>query len=273
MFDFLSYSKLIKSKNLSQCSEKDLICIFPKTLKNETQTKSAEQMTQNESKKQTESSGNIIESNKSIDEYFRSKMKLKLNKINSSEDNDTNSQLKETNDQKISPSVEEKKSSKSKKRKKQKLSQTSDNTLLESNEEFECNLNHKKSKKSKKTKPNQEERVDNISDEESVQPKEDSNEESGQQIVTKKEKRNKKSKSNDESLSSEKMSNQSVDCPKSVELEDDYKSLVPKGYDSNSTSVYESLIKYRQICAAIERDEVLSKTNLISLKGYGCRPH
>ena len=140
-----SYSKLIKSKNLSQCSQKDLISIFPKK-----QPKNNNYL--REETTNGENTSGTFDSTSNINDYFKSKMdKLKLkHKLNAN--NFTKVDEIPTEEQKMI--FEEKgvsfedNTSQSVERKSEKLNESAVNSKRDSNPEF--NVKPEKHQKPKK---------------------------------------------------------------------------------------------------------------------------
>ena len=184
--------------------------------------------------KEVDSSVNTFESSKNINEYFKSKMNKLQIKCNIFDN---------------SNSEQEKEDSQGVKQSKWSSDDQDCQTKLEDGEQLDKDI---KSKNKRKYKD-----VNNLAD---VQ-------------IGKLTKRHKKSKNNNSKNTSSDSSSHSSDSNSSnvsQKVTEKFEIRVPKGYNKNTLSVIESLKNYQHLSLSIMQDKVLSTSNLISIKGYGC---
>ncbi|XP_054162314.1 PIN2/TERF1-interacting telomerase inhibitor 1-like [Oppia nitens] len=268
------YQRLIKSKNLSQCSQKDLISIFPKKSSNSVTNE------KNSIYEECKSDNTLVGIKSSIDmnEYFKNKMdKLKLktcfNNINDSNNCDDNSYNDMINDN--NNNNEEKKvnnvfnSSFNSMDNQSSDSQNSDTNIesLDNKRKYDDIIDNKldeevlpikkskKKKKSKKIKKDFELESTNISvSEDTVEDTTETDKVLDELIKEKIQSPN---------------STVKTYVKKALKNIDRYNIKFPFGYDNHTASVNESLKNYHKIYDCIANHQVLSATNLLTIKGYG----
>lgn len=297
------YHKLIRAKNLSQCSQNDLSSIFPKKRENsDTENKYINKSLKKTCKIIEESLvDNIFESNTNIDDYFKSKMdKLKVK--NKLIENNYCLQLtkEETSIENVSQkliSIEDEKPiiledncvhpldekrNKDKKVKKSKVVSEEDNQLMgsESTHLVVDNIDSKKNKRKKEKNSNYykiekelDSRIDNnLSDESFTKVNKCKKSKREEKMFNESESCNNSKDLNEETISESNSSVENLPINKSLKkLSKKLKNKIrlPKGYDKHALSVNDSLKNYYKTCEMISKDNTLNTTNLISIHGYG----